>query len=106
MNQGAEQLARTRNEPECGDKDLGAFARAAETLWHAGLAPIPVGGEDGKKPLVTSFTKCKHRPGLNTIRKWIDKFPGANVGVATGPLSGVSVVDIDSVDPMLLRQIV
>src|SRR5215471_20044514 len=105
MNQGAEQLARTRNEPECGDKDLGAFASAAETLWHAGLAPIPVGGEDGKKPLVTSFTKWKRRPGLNTISKWIEKYPNANVGVVTGPLSGISVVDIDSVDPLLQQQI-
>ena len=49
---------------------------------------LSVGGM-GKKPLVTSFTKWKRRPGLNTIRKWINKYPDANVGVVTGPLSGV-----------------
>jgi hypothetical protein len=96
----------TRNEPENEEKDLGAFARAAEILWRAGLAPIPVGGEDGKKPRVTSFTKWKRRPGLNTIRKWIDKHPDANVGVVTGPLSGISVIDIDTADPMVQQAMV
>jgi DNA-binding XRE family transcriptional regulator len=106
MNRGAERSARRRNDPENSQKDLGAFPRAAEALWGAGLAVIPVGGDDGKKPLVTSFTKWRRRPGLNTIRKWIEKSPDANVGVVTGPLSGVTVVDIDSVDPPLQQQIV
>jgi DNA-binding XRE family transcriptional regulator len=105
MNQGAEHRP-NRNEPENGAKDLGPFARTAETLWCFGLAPIPVGGEDGKKPLVTSFTKWKRRPGLNTIRKWVDKHPDANVGIVTGPLSGISVVDIDSAVPMVQQQMV
>ena len=106
MNQGAEQFARTGSEPEYGAKDLGPFAGAAETLWRAGLAPIPVGGEDGKVPLVTRFTKWKRRPGLNVVRKWIVKYPAANVGVVTGPLSRVSVVDVDSADPMVQQQMV
>ena len=87
-------------------KNLSPFAVSAEALWHAGLAPIPVGGEDGKKPLVTRFTKWEHRPGLSTIRKWIDKFPGANVGIVTGPLSGVSVVDVDSAAPLVQDQVI
>jgi DNA-binding XRE family transcriptional regulator len=106
MSRGVEQFARTRNEPENGQKDLGAFARAAEILWRAGLVPIPVGGEDGKKPLVTSFTKWKRRPGLSAIKKWIIKYPGTNVGVVTGPLSGVCVVDIDSAVPLVQQQMV
>ena len=102
MNQTAERFARTGNEPRA----LGPFAGAAETLWRAGLAPIPVGGEDGKKPLVTSFTKWKRRPGPNIIRKWIVKYPDANVGIATGPSSGVSLVDIDSTVPTVWQQMV
>src|SRR6266850_218165 len=93
-------------EPENGEEDLGTFASAAETLWRAGLAPIPVGGEDGKVPLVTRFTKWKRRPGLNVVRKWIVNYPAANVGVVTGPLSRVSVVDVDSADPMVQQQMV
>jgi Bifunctional DNA primase/polymerase, N-terminal len=105
MNRGAEQFAGTRNEPENCEKDLGAFARAAETLWRAGLVPIPVGGEDGKKPLVTSFTKWKRRPGLSAIKKWIIKYPGANVGVVTGRYLGC-VVDIHSAVPLVQQQLV
>src|SRR5215831_1143476 len=104
MNRGAEHLAPIRNESENGEKVLGAFAKGAETLWRAGLAPIPVGGADGKKPLVARFTKWKRRPGLSSIRKWITKYPGANVGIVTGPLSGVCVVDIDSPVSMVQLQ--
>jgi DNA-binding XRE family transcriptional regulator len=102
----ASRTARPHNGPDRGAKGLGAFASAAETLWRAGLVPIPVGGEDGKKPLVTSFTKWKQRPGPSAIRKWIDKHPDANVGIVTGQLSGISVVDIDSVDPVQQHAII
>jgi DNA-binding XRE family transcriptional regulator len=106
MKQSVGRFPYNGGEFENRPKGLGSFARSAETLWRAGLAPIPVGGDDGKKPLVTSFTKWKRRPGPSTIRKWIDKYPDANVGIVTGPLSGISVVDIDSVDSMLQHQIV
>jgi Bifunctional DNA primase/polymerase, N-terminal len=99
-------VTRPADELEGGPKNLGPFASAAEALRRAGLTPIPVGGEDGKRPLLTGFTKWKRRLGVNTVRKWVDKHPDANVGVVTGPLSGISVIDIDSVDPMLQQQMV
>jgi hypothetical protein len=99
-------VARPADELEGGPKNLGPFASAAEALRRAGLTPIPAGGEDGKRPLVTGFTKWKRRLGVNTVRKWVDKHPDANVGVVAGPLSGISVIDIDSVDPMLQQQMV
>ena len=104
MPQAPERLARTLDGPEICGNNLHPFARAAETLWHAGLARIPVGGEDGRKPLVTSFTKWNRRPGRAAIRKWIDRYPNANLGVVTGPLSGVTVVDVDSADLMVQQQ--
>jgi DNA-binding XRE family transcriptional regulator len=104
MKQAAEPVASSGNEPAFNS--LGPFAASAKVLWHAGLAPIPVGGEDGKKPLVTRFTKWKRHPGLKTILQWIRKFPEANVGIVTGPLSGVSVVEIDSADPVVQQAIV
>jgi Bifunctional DNA primase/polymerase, N-terminal len=100
-----EQLTPTKNY-DAIELGPGAFSQAAEVLWRAGLAGMPVGGNDGKQPLVASFTKWKRRPGLATICKWVDKYPDANVGIVTGPLSGVSVVDIDSADPIVQRAIV
>lgn len=104
MNKAAEQFVDGGNERD--NKNLGPFATAAEALWHAGLAPIPVGGEDGKKPLVTRFTKWKHRPNLITIQNWIGKYPDANIAIVTGQLSDVVLVDIDSTDPALRQQMI
>ena len=66
MKQSVAEFDSNRGELENRPKDLGPFANSAENLWRVGLSPIPVGGEDGKKPLVTRFTKWKLRPGLNT----------------------------------------
>jgi hypothetical protein len=104
MHQGPELLSPTLDEPDICEKLPDPFPRMAEGLWRAGLAPIPVGGEDGKKPLVTGFTKWRRRPGLSTIRSWVAKFPDANVGIVTGSLSGVSVIDVDSADLMVQRR--
>jgi hypothetical protein len=106
MHRGPELLSPTLDEPDICEKLPDPFPRMAEGLWRAGLAPIPVGGEDGKKPLVTSFTKWRHRPGLSTIRSWVAKFPDANVGIVTGSLSGVSVIDVDSADLMVQRRMI
>ena len=74
-----------------------AFAAAAVDLWRLGLFPIPLGGADGKRPLIQGFTRMP-RPSLATIEAWTRRFPGANVGILTGAVSGVTVIDIDSAD--------
>ncbi|MBV8736953.1 MAG: bifunctional DNA primase/polymerase [Alphaproteobacteria bacterium] len=106
MKQSVAEFDSNRSELENGPKDLGPFAKSAENLWRVDLTPIPVGGEDGKKPLVTSFTKWKRRPGLITIRRWIEKYPDDNAGIVTGRLSGISIVDIDSADPTIQRAMI
>lgn len=72
------------------------YADAAQNLRQHGLVPIPVGGNDGKKPLVQW---PKQAYGERAIASFINRHPAANVGVLCG-LSGVTVVDID--DPVLL----
>src|SRR3990167_8382623 len=32
----------------------------------------------------------------NTIDLWWDKYPNANVGIVTGKISGITVIDVDS----------
>ncbi len=82
----------------------GAFAAAAVNLLCRGLFPIPVGGRDGKVPMIRYFTTMR-RPGPATLHKWIARWPIQNVGIVTGPISKITVVDIDGDDPGLLREI-
>ncbi len=80
------------------------FADAALVLWGHGLALVPLGGDDGKVPLVRWQT-WKRRPGRQFLERLAGKNPTANVGVLTD-LSGVTVVDIDApklMDRMLTR---
>src|SRR4051794_23544353 len=70
------------------------FALAALDLCRAGLAVLPVGGDDGKQPLV-AWGKWRKRPGRNFMEKLAQRYVGANVGIITG-LSDLTVVDCDA----------
>ena len=77
---------------------LTPYASAAAELALRGLTPIPVGGEDGKKPLV-KWPRRRLAPESPAIKQWAEKFASANVGILTKP-SSVTVIDVD--DPGLL----
>jgi hypothetical protein len=76
----------------------------ALTLREHGLAPIPLGGDDGKVPLVR-YRGWKKLPGRQFLERLIGAHSTANVGILTG-LSGLTVVDLDDsklLDDMLRR---
>jgi bifunctional DNA primase/polymerase-like protein/primase-like protein len=73
-----------------------AFAVAAPDLAARRVAVLPVGGDDGKVPLIKHWNRWKEPPGLSAVAKLTEKHPNANIGIACGP-SGVTVVDIDDV---------
>jgi len=77
---------------------LAPFASTAAELARHGLTPIPVGGEDGKKPLV-KWPRRRLAPDSPAIKQWKENFADANVGILTKP-SNVAVIDVD--DPGLL----
>ena len=83
------------------ETDTGPFSMSAIELRNYGLAPLPVGGDKGKKPLIHSFTRFNRKPSEATIASWCDKWPSANVAINT-ELSRVTIVDID--DPSLLER--
>jgi hypothetical protein len=58
---------------------------------------------DDSQPVITGFTTMKP-PSVDTIARWGERWPGANVGIVCGRHSQLVVVDIDSVDPALLLQ--
>ena len=91
-------------EARCEDR-CQPFAEAALDFAALGLAVMPLGGDDGKVALMSSYPKWRRRPGKRTIEKWIAAHPSANIGVLCG-LSQVLVVDVDAaplLEPMLDR---
>jgi hypothetical protein len=82
---------------------MSAFAAAAVNLTGAGLAVLPLGGDDGKVPLVRGWSRWHRRPGRAFIEHLIERHPGANIGISCGP-SHVFLVDND--DPKVVRPMV
>jgi putative DNA primase/helicase len=59
-----------------------------------GWSVFPV-SPSSKKPLVKWKLYQTHRASEDQIRAWWTQFPDANIGVVTGKISGISVLDID-----------
>ena len=71
----------------------GTFASAAPELAGLGLAVIPVGGDDGKRPLVR-WPRWPVGANSEALAAWVESFPNENIGVLT-KLSKLAIVDVD-----------
>lgn len=70
---------------------------AAFALMVNGCSIIPIGKD--KKPLLKSWKQYQTTPAdEDQIAAWWQTFPEANIGIVTGKVSGITVVDLD-VDP-------
>lgn len=49
----------------------------------------------GKHPRVKWRDKSTKRPSTDDIKNWWKKFPNCNVGIITGEISGIAVIDVD-----------
>lgn len=50
----------------------------------------------GKHPLINTWKEFQQRrPTANEIMRWWEKWPEANIGIVTGTISGLFVLDID-----------
>ena len=81
------------------------FKEKAQKIGALGVAVFPVGGKDGKTPLIGGYTNFRFPPSQSTLAKWSEKFPNANIGLSCGP-SELVVVDIDQAglfSDMLIR---
>mgnify|MGYP006278692985 CR=1 FL=1 len=83
--------------PTCFQQAALAYARQG---WHVFPLHPSCGEEDPKAPLgylvPNGFKNAT--TDLDTLRKWWGQYPQANVGVATGMVSGVVVLDVDPRD--------
>lgn len=68
--------------------------RAAHAYLDLGFSVMPVG--DDKRPIERWEHLQEERPTHERITAWWDRYPHANVGIITGPVSSIFVLDLDS----------
>jgi hypothetical protein len=67
---------------------------ALQYLLLSGFSVIPVGKD--KKPLISSWKEYQDRfPTEEEVEKWWKDYPEANIGIVTGKISNITVVDVD-----------
>lgn len=80
--------------PRRSESELSAIARAAMDYRAAGWSVVPLRPHD-KRPLV-DWERFQHeRASPAAIAEWYKRWPDANVGVVTGEISNLVVLDID-----------
>lgn len=70
-----------------------ALMEAALRYAGLGMAVVPLWPKT-KKPMFDKWTNIE-RADTNTVARWWHATPDANVGIMTGPKSGVFVLDVD-----------
>ena len=76
---------------------ISPFRQGAPDWINHGIPVFPMGGDDGKRPLV----RRPDRIGLNASKELLrrEKRPSVNLGFAPGAKTGATIVDVDSSDP-------
>ena len=63
-------------------------------LWRSGFSVIPI-QPGGKRPLVSWIEYQSRKPTEEEIHQWWQQYPNANIGIVTGKVSGIVVIDLD-----------
>jgi putative DNA primase/helicase len=77
--------------------------KAALDYEERGLSIIPINVRD-KKPLIKWKDYQQKRATRDDIRAWWRQWPNANIGIVTGAISGLIVLDCDSDEAMALAR--
>jgi hypothetical protein len=75
-----------------------ALEKAAHEYLDLGFSVMPIG--DDKRPIEKWEHLQEERPSHRNITNWWDRYPHANVGIITGLISGLFVLDLDTPDAM------
>ncbi|MBX6425255.1 MAG: AAA family ATPase [Variibacter sp.] len=67
------------------------------TPFALGWSVIPLRA-GGKEPLIKWEEYQGRRPSLDEIADWARRWPGCNVGIVTGEISGLVVLDLDTAE--------
>jgi Bifunctional DNA primase/polymerase, N-terminal/Primase C terminal 1 (PriCT-1) len=74
-------------------KDMSVAAAAAEFLKRC-WSVLPVRAHD-KRPLIAWEPLQSARPSAGDLNDWFRRWPDANIGIVTGEISNLIVVDVD-----------
>ena len=80
---------------------MNVLLKSALLYENKGFSVIPIG--NNKKPLIKWIKYQNERASREQITSWWKKHPTANIGIVTGAISNLLVVDIDS--PEALEEI-
>ena len=61
--------------------------------YHFSVIPL----KKDKRPLIKWEEYQKRLPTEKEVREWFTKYPDANIGIVTGQLSGIAVIDVDKI---------
>jgi hypothetical protein len=75
-------------------RQAGEIERAAQDYAACGWSVVPIQPR-GKRPLVAWLALQQHIADTQEIAGWFRRWPDANVGIVTGHISGIVVVDVD-----------
>ena len=70
------------------------FIKQATNYLSQGFSVIPVGQD--KKPLLKWEEFQQRKPAEEEIKKWAESYSNLNIGIVTGSISGIVVVDIEA----------
>lgn len=70
------------------------FIKHTTYYLSLGFSVIPVGQD--KKPLIKWEQFQKRKPTEEEIKRWTEKYKDLNIGIVTGSVSGIAVVDIEA----------
>jgi len=73
---------------------VNTLLESALELWRSGFSVIPI-QPGSKRPLVSWIEYQSRRSTEEEIHQWWQQYPNANIGIVTGKISGVVVIDLD-----------
>ena len=74
---------------------MSTLLESALELWRSGFSVIPI-QPGGKRPLVPWIEYQSRKPVEEEIHQWWQQYPNANIGIVTGKVSRIVVIDLDS----------
>jgi len=87
------RVPKGRKPPREGEEQTVVYTAALDYLAR-GWSVIPFEAR-GKRPLVAWQEFQTRRPTAFEVKDWLSRFRNANIGLVTGAVSGLAVVDVD-----------